>query len=310
MITPNNSISIIIISYNTCDITLRAIQSVFDQTKTVNFEIIVFDNCSKDGSAEKIQDTFGNRLKLIKSEQNIGFAAGNNRATQFAKNNFLLLLNPDTIVLDNAIDNLVAFATECPRARIWGGRTLFEDFSLNKTSCWSKQSLWSLVCQSLGLNSIFRNSTLFNPEGIGSWNREGIREVDIVSGCFLLIKKDFWEMLDGFSEKYFMYGEEADLCLRAKKLGACPTVNSSATIVHMGGASETSRSEKLNKLIRSKNMLIDDHFGKSTRGIAKYLLNFWPVSRYFAHSILYRVGRKNSFSKKEIWKEVCNFKNA
>lgn len=305
------NISLIIISYNTCGLTLECLHSVFSNIRfpKSEFEVIVFDNASTDGSADAIEELFGNRLTLIKSDTNIGFAAGNNAATEKVTSDYILLLNPDTLVLNNAIDNIYSFAELNPSAKLWGGRTLFADHSLNPGSCWSRQTLWSLVCQVMGFSSLFRRSSIFNPEGIGGWDREGERYVDIISGCFLLIKREFWIKLSGFSPDYFMYGEDADLCLRAKKFGAKPLISSTATIVHYGGASEKVRADKLVRLIKAKALLIKDHFSHNLSRIGVLLLSGWPLSRYIAHKLFFILGRKNSNNSLIVWKEVWNRRN-
>ena len=181
-------VSIIVVSYNTRDMTLECLRSIFRETRLIDFEIIVIDNASTDGSADAISTEFGESVLLLASSENLGFAAGNNMAATKAKGDMLLLLNPDTVVLNEALDHLYAFASQYPQAGIWGGRTLFGNGSLNPASCWSRQTLWSLFSQALGLSSLFRHSSIFNADGIGGWDRDGIRAVDIVSGCFLLLR--------------------------------------------------------------------------------------------------------------------------
>lgn len=297
-------VSIIVISYNTKQFTLECLRSIFQETSNTQFEIIVLDNDSSDKSAPAIAKEFRNKVQLIPSENNLGFAGGNNYASQLAAGQYLLLLNPDTVILEGAIDKLVTFAKSNPKAGIWGGKTLFGDKTLNPGSCWRRQTLWALTSKALGFSSLFRRSTLFNPEGMGSWDRDGIRKVDIVSGCFLLINHELWQQLDGFLPEFFMYGEEADLCLRAKKLGAQPMVTSEATIIHYGGASEKIRSDKLVRLIKAKVLLIRKHFTPYSIQLGVFLLACWPLSRYMAHSIATILGRKDSLQAKQVWKEV------
>lgn len=305
----NPVLSIIVVSYNTRDMTLACLRSVFRETRDTAFELFVLDNASADGSAEAIQAEFGDRISFVAAAGNLGFAAGNNRAAETAAGEYLLLLNPDTVVLDGAIDRLLEFARKQPQAGIWGGRTLFGDGSLNPASCWSRQTLGSLVFQALGLSSLFRRSSFFNPEGMGGWNREGMREVDIVSGCFLLIRRDLWQALGGFRDIFFMYGEEADLCLRARALGARPVVTSAATIIHHGGASEKVRAGKLVRLLRAKTLLIQFHFPAARKRLGARLLYLWPLSRYFAHSALAALGRSASAEARKVWAEVLHHKD-
>lgn len=302
-------LSIIIISYNTREMTLDCIRSVFSETKNVSFEVIVLDNASMDGSCEAIVQNFNDKVKLLPSSRNLGFANGNNRAVAEAKGTFILLLNPDTIVLDRAIDRLMSFAEAHPEAGIWGGRTQFADYSLNPASCWSRQTLWSLLSQALGLSSMFRRSNFFNPEGIGGWDRESQREVDIVSGCFLLIRHELWNQLRGFHPNFFMYGEEADLCLRARSFGVRPVVTSVATIIHQGGASEKVRADKLVRLLKAKALLIRRHFHPSVVGAGIILLAAWPLSRWVAHFILTSLGRPGSRESTKVWRETWNRRN-
>ena len=279
--TQDNSaidLSILIISYNTREMTIACLDSVFEQTEGLNFEVIVLDNNSPDDSVEDIRENYPD-IRLIARDDNLGFAGGNNEAAKFARGEYLLLLNPDTVVLDGAIQKLYQFAQEHPKAGIWGGKTLFGDGSLNPASCWRRSTLWSLICEVAGLRSMLKKSSLFNPEAYASWDREGDRSVDIVSGCFFLIPKNLWDELDGFHPDFFMYGEEADLCLRAKKMGYDPMVTSKATIIHYGGASEASPAGKLIKLMKSKSLLIDRHWSPLLAPIGRGLLRWSTFTR-------------------------------
>jgi len=297
-----NSLSVIIVSYNTRKLTIACILSVFLETKGVDFDIIVVDNCSTDGSADFLEQKFNDNITLVRNKTNVGFAAANNYAAQQAPGDLLLLLNPDTIVLDGAIDALVDFSSQYPDAGIWGGLTFFPDGSLNPTFCWQRQTLWSLFCQAAGLTSLFRNSPIFNPEGAGRVAMQKVRTVDIVSGCFFLIKKDLWQRLGGFDPEFFMYGEEADLCLRAKKLGAQPMVTHAARIIHYGGASETVAADKLVRLLRAKMLLIDRHFHPMARKAGFFLLALWPLSRFLFHRV--RCMLTSGKEPVKVWGEV------
>ncbi len=301
------TLSIIIVSFNTREMTLECLRSVFKETKKHSFEIIVLDNASSDGSAEAISNGFSDRINFIPSNKNHGFAVANNIASTTAKGDFLLLLNPDTVVLDGAIDRIADFALANPNSGIWGGRTVFPDGSPNPASCWSKQTIWSLFCLSFGLTPAFRRTTFFNPEGLGGWDREGNRFVDIVSGCFFLIEKGLWKKLGGFNELFFMYGEEADLCLRAKQIGGKPMVTSQALIVHYGGASEKVKADKMVRLIKAKMLLISEHFHPWLKDLGHFLLAMWPKGRCLAFQVLAKFGIVSSESY-EVWREINNRK--
>lgn len=229
-------LSVIIISFNTCDLTLGAIASVMGQTGG-NAEVIVVDNASIDDSARRIAMQFP-QVTLLALPHNIGFARANNLAAEKARGRYLLLLNPDTLAQPGAIAALLDFAHRRPDARIWGGRTLSADGRLDPRSCARRPSLWSVFAVSLGLARLFPSSPVCNPEAIPGWPRDDEREVDIVTGCFLMIGREDWQRLGGFDPAYFIYGEEVDLCLRAQALGARPAICPYATILHFAGASQ------------------------------------------------------------------------
>lgn len=194
------TLSIIIISYNTKEYTLECLRSVYEQTQGIAYEVLVVDNASADGSAEAIDQQYP-AVTLIRSQENLGFARANNVAAEQARGEYLLLLNPDTVILDGALQKLHQFAVEHPSNLMYGGRTLYSDLSLNPTSCWRKPTLWSLFCYATGLVSIFRRNAFLDPESYGAWPRDSVRAVDIVTGCFLLIKKSFWDQLQGLDRK-------------------------------------------------------------------------------------------------------------
>lgn len=296
-------VSVIIISYNTREMTLACLRSVYEQTKDISYELIVVDNDSMDSSARAIEEGFPD-VDLIKSRENLGFAGANNLATEMAKGNYLLLLNPDTVVLDGAIHKLHVFALNHPNNLVYGGRTLYEDHSLNPTSCWRRPTLWSLFCYSTGLVSLFRTSNLFNPESYGNWKRDTVKSVDIVTGCFLMIDRKLWDRLGGFDPDFFMYGEDADLCLRAAKEGATPIITPEATIVHYCGASEKVRADKMVRLFRAKEQLIRRHWNPLSAWLGLAMLRFSVLSRVWACRFLNFVGSRKFSKNSESWREI------
>ncbi|MEZ5817505.1 MAG: glycosyltransferase family 2 protein [Hyphomicrobiaceae bacterium] len=298
------TVSILIVSYNTREMTLACLDSIAAETSCASYEIIVVDNASTDGSIEAIA-AHPSRPTLLPMRSNVGFGRANNLAAEMAAGEFLLLLNPDTVVLDGAVDRLVAFARERPEAMIWGGRTLFADGRLNPASAWGRMTPWRLFCRASGLTSVASASSLLNGEGMGAWPRDSERAVDIVSGCFLLISSAFWRRLGGFDPAYFMYGEEADLCLRARALGARPRITPAATIVHHGGASETIREDKMVRLLAAKATLIDRHFPSSTRGLGLALNAAWPLSRWLILALAARMAGSRSVAERAtIWQRI------
>jgi GT2 family glycosyltransferase len=264
----NPELSILMVNWNTREMTLACLRSVYAQTHDTPFELIMVDNGSADGSAEAIAAAFP-QVRLIAEAVNHGFAKANNIAAEQARGEYLLLLNTDTVVLDGAIDKLVAFARAHPDAGIWGGRTQFADGRLNPTSVWGKITPWSAVSFASGLRGLLRRFEAFNPEGLGAWQRDSERRVDIVSGCFLMIERAFWNRLGGFDRRFFMYGEEADLCARARAAGARPLMTPSACIIHYGGASATSHASKIAYVMGARIGLIERQYAGLGRVVGK-----------------------------------------
>jgi GT2 family glycosyltransferase len=163
-------------------------------------------------------------------------------------------------------------------------------------------TIWNLFCRASGLATAFPSSGLLNTESYGGWRRDTEREVDIVSGCFLLICRDRWEKLGGFDPAFFMYGEEADLCLRAGKGGLRPRTSPNATIVHIGGASETVRADKVARLLAAKSKLIRRHWSPILRPVGLALLAAWPLSRSMAGRIMSGGARRSESTR--AWSEV------
>jgi GT2 family glycosyltransferase len=297
-------LSIIIVSYNTREMTLDCLRSITTETLETTYEMLVVDNNSADNSASAIQDQFP-AVRLTALTENIGFARANNLAARNARGRRILLLNPDTIILDRAIDRLMAFADETPSFQVWGGRTIFGDGSLNRSSCWRKITLWNLTCFAFCLTYFGRRSAILNSEAYGGWERDTTRHVDIVTGCFLLIDRKLWERLKGFDPVFFMYGEEADLCQRARLVGARPAITPSATIVHYGGASDIVPVDKRVKVFKGRMTLINRHFSSLTRDIGRALQLIAPLTRWCGYRLAARWSGKFDFDRSaDYWRAV------
>ena len=296
-------LTVIVVSYNTRDLTLACLRSLFASTHVAKAHVVVFDNASCDGSAQAVAAAFP-QVELIASAENLGFARANNMVAAAARTEWLLLLNPDTEVHEGAIDALLAFSRARPEAGITGGRTVFPDGSLNAASCRGRITPWSAFCIATGLTAAFRGKALFDPEGIGGWARDSEREVDIVVGCFLMIRRALWVQLGGFDLKYFMYGEEADLCLRARALGYRPAITPRAQIMHLVGASTRQQAEKLRLLAKARVTLIRDHWPAWQRPFGLAMIWLWVGLRRAASAVRALSGRERDRSAAEAWRTV------
>ncbi len=292
-------VSILMVNWNTREMTLACLASLYAETRAASFEVILVDNGSGDGSADAIRAAYP-QVRLLAETVNHGFAKANNIAAEKAKGRYLLLLNTDTVVQNSAVDQLVSFADANPAAGIWGGRTIFADGTLNPTSVWGRITPWSAITFALGLSRLFSNSSFFNPEGFGNWRRDSVRHVDIVSGCFFLIERDFWNRLNGFDPAFFMYGEEADLCARAHAEGAKPLMTPDAQIIHYGGASSARFSNKIVYIFGARMGLVQRQYQGPAGAIARGATRFGAFWRAKAYTLA------AAFSSKPKWKSAAS----
>jgi hypothetical protein len=298
------TVSIVVVNYRTRDMTLDCLRSIVRETRETTYEILLADNASGDGIIEAVRAELP-QVRCFPLNSNVGFARANNIAAEEARGRYLLLLNPDTVVLDGAIDRLVAFAGERPAARVWGGQSLRGDLSIDPTSCWRRVTVWSVICRTFGLDSAFPGSALMNAEGYGGWDRLSVREVDIVCGCFMLVDRELWDRLGGFDKVFFMYGEEADFCMRASKLGARPTFTPQASIIHYGGASQQLETDKIVRGLSARAELIARHFSGVDQPIGLFINALLPLVRASAYGTAARLSRNPMLLKRAAtWRDV------
>jgi GT2 family glycosyltransferase len=218
-------------------------------------------------------------VRLHYSEQNLGFGRACNLAVTLASAPRVVLLNPDAVVRPGCIDALVDALDRHPGAGIVGGRTVRPDGSLEPSSCWGRPTLWSLFCFATGLSTAMRGSAVFDPESMGGWARDTERRVDIVTGCLLAIDRSTWDLLGGFDERFFMYGEDADLSLRAHKMGFLPRITPQAVAVHAVGASSDRKAQKNRLLMTGKATLARTLWSGAGLRVALVLLEIGVIMR-------------------------------
>ncbi|MBT2498943.1 glycosyltransferase family 2 protein [Agromyces sp. ISL-38] len=231
-------LSVVVVNYNTREATSACLRSVLEAAPSVDLELIVVDNGSVDGSVPAFRKCFP-EVDTIEAGENLGFARGVNLGVRAATGTWVLLLNPDTITLPGSLQALLRFAADHPEYGVFGGRTLRPDGTVDPSSCWGAPSLWSLTMFATMLSTVFKRSPIFDPESLGAWQRDSVREVPIVTGCLLLISRSEWDRLGGMDEDYFLYGEDAEFSMRAGRAGLRRVVVPDAVIVHdVGGSSD------------------------------------------------------------------------
>lgn len=252
-------VAIIIVTYNSAGEIAACLRSVIDECENVSQQIIVVDNASKDRTVDLIRDGFPS-VDLVLPGKNLGFAAGVNLGVKHSTSDFVLLLNPDTLIVRNAIGRIVEFARMHPRHGLYGGRTLAPDGSLEPSSCWGTPSLWSMFLFAFGVTTLAPRNRWLDPESLGAWQRNSVREVGVITGCFLLAPRTVWDELAGFDLRYFMYGEDVDLSIRARKAGYRPVICPTAELVHEIGKSSDTPIHKTLLLYKGKASLVRSHW--------------------------------------------------
>jgi len=242
-------LSIIIINWNSKAYLRECLKSLAGSANILECEILVIDNASYDGSALMVATEFP-RVTFIQSDRNLGFSGGNNRAARQAKGDFLLFLNPDTVGEGDALVKLVQTLRRLPDAGIVGARLLNSDRTL-QTSC--VQSFPTVVNQVLDcelLRRCFPRSSLWGMAALFGDSLEPV-PVEAISGACLMIKREVFERLGGFDERYFMYSEDIDLGFKVHQAGyKCYYMPTATVIHHGGGCSRNARSAFSNVMIR------------------------------------------------------------
>ena len=263
-------LSIVIVTYNCIDWVDRCLNGLEAALDGVEAEVIVIDNASADGSADRV--AMHPNVRLVRNACNVGFAKAVNQGAADAGAEWILLLNPDTEPRPSSLRNLYSFARDNPGHGIYGGRTVRTDGEVEPTSCFNLPTLWSYFCFATGLSTAFSRNRIFDPESMGNWARDTVREVGMVTGCLLLCHRDVWNALKGLDERFYVYGEDADFAMRARAIGCRPIITPDAEIVHALGVSSGDGGRKMPLLLAGKTVYLERHFSGPKRATLVSLL--------------------------------------
>lgn len=255
------SLSVIIVSYNTRDITLECLRTLFarlEPATAARTDVWVVDNASTDGSVGAIESEFP-AVHVIANADNRGFGTANNQAMRQARGDFFLLLNSDAFVHRGAVEALMAQLQEAPRAAIAAPRLLNSDGTL-QPSCWKFPSPGRVWLENLGICTLFPHTSSLGD--YSKWAHDTPREVEFASGACFLVRRDVFEASGGFDEAFHLYAEETDWQKRLALAGWKILFLPSAQVTHLGGASggnlETQR-----KFFDGLDRYTRKHHGKS-----------------------------------------------
>ncbi|MCB0193226.1 MAG: glycosyltransferase family 2 protein [Anaerolineae bacterium] len=270
-------LSIIIVSWNTRDLLLQCLESVYQESQTfphLQIETWVVDNASTDDSVLQVKNKYP-WVKLILNQDNVGFAGGNNQAIQQSTGRHVLLLNPDTVIKRDGLRSLVDFMDSHPQAGAAGSMLLNPDETL-QTSCYPAPTLSREFWRLFHLDAI-------RPYGVyhmSNWDTNKHREVDVVQGASLILRKEALDQVGLLDDTYFMYTEEVDLCYRLQKKGWLLYWVPQSKVIHYGGQSTQQVATKMFLcLYESKLIFIRKHHGWLAAQAYKLTLGLATITR-------------------------------
>ena len=233
-------VSVIIVNYNTLELTKNTIDSVIEKTKNLNYEIILVDNSSTDGSVEFFEREYKDKIIFIKNNENLGFGRANNKGIEIAKGKYVFLLNSDTLLINNAIKILFDFMEKNENCGVCGGN-LF-DINLRPTNSFNMKML---SYKDEYINSIVNLFLKIFKLKKKSFNYTQIPlKVEIIIGADMFIRKNIFSKIGKFDEDFFMYHEESELCFRILKNGYKIYSIPQAEIIHLEGRSSQFKEKK------------------------------------------------------------------
>ena len=267
-------LSIVIVSWNTKDLLEACLRSVYTYPLEQPFEVWVVDNQSKDDTVAMVRSQFP-QVELIASEENLGFAGGNNRAIPHCQGEYILLLNPDTELKPGALNALVAFMDAHPEAGAAGSRLLNADGTL-QPSCHPRPTLSREFWRMFYLDAVVP----YGSYDMSKWQLDQPREVDVLMGASLLLRKSVLDKVGLLDEGYFMYSEEVDLCFRLQKAGwRLFWVPQSQVVHYWGQSAKQVLAEMFLQLYRGKLRFFRKHYGWLTVALYKVVLGLAALLR-------------------------------
>jgi len=266
-------LSIIIVNYNVKYFVEQCLHSVAKAIKNINAEVFVVDNQSSDNSIAYLQPLFP-WVQFIVNDANIGFGKANNLAIKKSKGEYVLLLNPDTLVTEDCFEQCISFFSTQPNCGAVGVKMIDGSGTFLPESKRAFPSPMVSFFKIVGLSSIFKKSRLFNKYALGYLNENEIHEVDVLAGAFMMIKRAAIDVCKGFDEDFFMYGEDIDLSYRIQQAGFKNYYLGNVNIIHFKGESTKKGSLNYVKLFYSAmSIFVNKHYKGSAATIFVMLLN-------------------------------------
>jgi hypothetical protein len=230
-------ISIVIVSWNGKEYLRQCLESIPSKASRYTIESIVVDNASTDGAPELVETMFP-QVRLIRNAENYGFAKANNIGIRESKGRYICLVNSDVVILDDCIDRLHSYMETHAEIGMLGPQILDRNMKIQR-SCMGSLTLRDAFYRSIALDTLFPRSKLFGGYLMTYWKHDTIREVDVINGCFWMVRREALQQVGLLDERFFIYAEDKDWCKRYWNAGWKVVYYPEAQAIHYGGASSS-----------------------------------------------------------------------
>jgi O-antigen biosynthesis protein len=299
-------VSVTIINSNSRQLTLECLDSVYKQTTGVEFDVILVDNNSSDGSVEAIKEKFPN-IKLVLNSDNKGFTANQNAAIRAASAEYIFQLNNDTLLKSNAVKILYDFMRLHEDAGAAGPMILNADGSFQNISIKGSYNLWNLFCLKSGLSRLFYKSRVFGGVQLGHLDRSKIQKMEAFSGAAVMIRKKAFDELGLLDDRIIFGPDDYEFSLRLKKAGYNIYYEPAARILHYWGQTARANTPK-NFALEHIGILYfySKHYGKFNALVLRLMMFLFAIPQMFYYALrsILGINRKDSVIWRKAYFEV------
>ena len=267
-------LSVIIVTYNVSDYLRQCIRSI--QSSSISHdevEIIVIDNCSTDHTDSMIQNNFHSDVVYLKNSRNLGYSEAANQGLRISKGSYKCMVNPDTILDRCCLQNMIKYMEKLDKPVILGGKVVNHDGSYQLSSRRAFPSLRNALIKFFGLNKIFRGNKFFGGYNYTYLNSDKISRVDSISGACMMFSSNTYEKIGDFDERFFLYFEDTDYCLRAKENGIDVIYYPKSTLVHYKGESMKRSNINTTKVFYESYSKFLDKYKMHNLFLIKYIIH-------------------------------------
>ncbi len=293
----SSPLSIMIVSWNVREDLCKCLGSIYASDFSDSLDVIVVDNASQDGTVEMIHQVFPN-VNLITNSRNVGFPKANNQALAVAQGEFVLYLNPDTVVSPSTLSTCVQFLRENKDIGLLGCKVLYPDGSVQYECARNFPSLTTMIGEAFYLHMLFPKNPYLGRTLMGYWDHQDSRDVPCLIGAFMLGRRSVVQSLGGMDESVFMFFEDTDLCYRVKQQGWRVFYLANASVIHVSGQSQKRYSGQLEySKAKARYAFFKKHVGTGRAISCWFILVIQGIFRLTMSLILFPIIRLFPWTK-------------